>query len=83
MTSVAEFFSHPLAMFGLGLFVGLWVAVNVWILRWSVGYKAGIAFCTRELEPLRLEFAGMTSNAHAARFEDLDPMQPYERGKPH
>jgi hypothetical protein len=77
---MSEFFSHPLFTFGLGLFLGLWTSVNVWIWRWLVGYKAGIAFCTRELEPLRAEFAQM---AGAARFENLDPMHPFDRGTPH
>jgi hypothetical protein len=57
--SLAEFFSHPLYAFLIGLALGLWVAVNCWIWRWSVGYRAGVKYCLEAIEPLRIELAAV------------------------
>lgn len=75
MSALAEFFSHPLYAFGGGLFLGLWVAVNVWIWRYSIGYRAGIRFCVEELEPVRSEIAEMAGVERAFRHHITEEMR--------
>jgi hypothetical protein len=62
--SLAEFFTHPLYMFGLGLALGLWVAVNAWILGRGFGYGQGVRYCLEAVEPLRIELMQLAGLHH-------------------
>jgi hypothetical protein len=69
MMTLAEVFASPLCTFGIGLALGLWVAVNVWIWRWAAGYKAGVNSCMKEIEPVRVEIATLAGLHHVS--EDM------------
>lgn len=40
-----------------GLAIGVWLAALAWIWRYAVGYKAGVAFCTKEIMSFQAEVA--------------------------
>ena len=48
---------HDVILIGFGLAVGLWAAANVWIWRYAAGYRAGVAFCTKEITAFQAELA--------------------------
>ena len=47
-----------------GLCIGVWLAALAWIWRYAVGYKAGIKFCMKELEPVKVEVAQLAGLHH-------------------
>jgi hypothetical protein len=59
MIPLSELVLNPFYTWWLGLAVGLVVALNVWIWRYAVGYRAGVKYCTEQLEPVRIEVARM------------------------
>jgi hypothetical protein len=69
MSALAELTSNPTAMWFMGLSVGLWVAANVWIWRWAVGYQAGVKYCLEALDPLQRELCNAFEGALAPTSE--------------
>jgi hypothetical protein len=67
--SLAELTSNPVAMWFMGLAVGLVVAVNAWIWARAVGYGQGVRYCMKEIEPVRIEIAAMAGLHHVS--EDM------------
>ena len=65
MMTLADVWANPLYTFGIGLALGLWVAVNVWIWRYAKGYQAGIKYCTEAIEP-RIEIATLAGLHHVS-----------------
>jgi hypothetical protein len=59
MMTLAELTSNPTAMWFMGLSVGLWVAVQAYIIGRGRGYGQGVRYCMKELEPVRIEIAAM------------------------
>ena len=53
-------------LIGFGLAVGLWAAANVWIWRYAAGYRAGVAFCTKEITAFQAELALRSEGAQMA-----------------
>ena len=45
--------------FCLGLLVGLGFAANIWVVRYVLGYRAGIKMCMEAIEPLWAELAAV------------------------
>jgi hypothetical protein len=66
MMTLADVWANPLYTFGIGLSLGLWVAVNCWIWRWAKGYQAGIKYCTEAIEPVRIEIATLAGLHHVS-----------------
>jgi hypothetical protein len=69
MMTLGELTSNPVAMWFMGLGVGLVVAVNAWIWARAVGYGQGVRYCMKELEPVRIEIATMAGLHHIS--EDM------------
>jgi hypothetical protein len=65
MIAIAQLLASPLFTFGLGLLVGLWVAAQVWFLRYAFGFRAGVDMCSKALDPLRIELAQISALRHA------------------
>jgi hypothetical protein len=66
------------AAFTLGLGLGLWVAALAWIWRYAWGYRAGVAFCTKELAfglELRNEFEGALGPTSVLRHHVSEEMR--------
>jgi hypothetical protein len=66
MITIAEVLASPLYCFGLGLALGLWVAVNAWIFARARGYVAGVRHCMEQLEPIQIEVAAMAGLHHVS-----------------
>jgi hypothetical protein len=64
--AIEQLLASPLYTFWLGLVVGLWVAAQVWFLRYAFGFRDGVAMCSKALEPLRVELAQISALRHLA-----------------
>jgi hypothetical protein len=66
MITIEQVLASPLYTFGLGLALGLWVAAQVWFLRYAYGFRDGVAMCSKALEPLRVELSQISALRHLA-----------------
>jgi len=73
MMSISEFCTHPFYTFLAGLFLGLWWAVNCWIMARARGYSQGVRFCMAKLMPVAAEVRDMKAT-FAGGLADNDPI---------
>jgi hypothetical protein len=64
MITLAEVFHNPTYTFCIGLAFGLWVAANVWFMRYARGYRDGVKYCTDALEPALKEIKRIADRDH-------------------